>query len=510
MQRIKPYFSSASTLMSKLKELFLALLIGGFVANFYASVVAAQDIAVQLKISSNSTLVEVEGTYLSKNRFKYPRNVSFTGFPSTVDHDVERISGLQLFDENDQAVPTRKLNSREYLAEADVKKLKYAIDIKPTGNFTDKAHVSWVERGNGIIMLRDLLPEIVSVDGKSLSAVIRISLPLNWTVNSSIMPTKSGEFEVSDFEKSIFVIGNSWRKHRVAVGEINVNLEIFGEWQFADEEAVKLIAEVLPELKQSFGEYPGKEFQIILIPLQNKFGRWEAETRGNSVTIVSGDMMFKKPSIQRLHEQLRHEMLHLWIPNRLTLTGNYDWFYEGFSIYQSLRIGVAMNRLSFDNFLETIADAYRISNSNALQISLINSSKATASGMNRQVYAKGMVVAFLCDIAILSKSGGKRSVSDIFSKVYRKHRLPNASQDGNIAILNILGEYPELRSIVQNYIEGEKAIDLREYLDLLGIEEKSAESSVQLKVLPKLKGRQKDLLDSLGYNEWRKIGKDSK
>jgi hypothetical protein len=47
-------------------------------------------------------------------------------------------------------------------------------------------------------------------------------------------------------------------------------------------------------------------------------------------------------------------------------------------------------------------------------------------------------------------------------------------------------------------------------LDLLGIEEKSAESSVQLKVLPKLKGRQKDLLDSLGYNEWRKIGKDSK
>ena len=121
-----------------------------------------------------------------------------------------------------------------------------------------------------------------------------------------------------------------------------------------------------------------------------------------------------------------------------------------------------------------------------------------------------MLAAFLCDVAILQKSKGKRSISDIFRQVYQTHRLPNEAQDGNIAILNILKNHAELRPIVENYIEGTKKIDWTESLENLGIEEIKENSVVKLKVKDKLKGRQKDLLDELGYNNWRKISGKSK
>jgi hypothetical protein len=31
-----------------------------------------------------------------------------------------------------------------------------------------------------------------------------------------------------------------------------------------------------------------------------------------------------------------HEVLHLWVPNALRLHGDYDWFFEGFTLYTAL------------------------------------------------------------------------------------------------------------------------------------------------------------------------------
>ena len=41
----------------------------------------------------------------------------------------------------------------------------------------------------------------------------------------------------------------------------------------------------------------------------------------------------------------------------------------------------------------------------------------------------------------------------------------------------------------------------------LGIEAIETDFEIQLKVKKKLKSRQKDLLDKLGYNNWRKISR---
>ena len=216
-------------------------------------------------------------------------------------------------------------------------------------------------------------------------------------------------------------------------------------------------------------------------------------------------MPFKTLSLQRLHEQLRHEIFHLWIPNNLALTGNYDWFYEGFTVYKALKTGVETNQIRFEDFLDTLSQAYNANNFQAPQMSLVAASRNRASGANSRVYSRGMLVAFLCDLALLRESGGKRSVNELFQKLLEKHHLPNQPQDGNTAVLNILKSRAELGAIVQKYIEGTDKINWQTDLESAGIEMSDDGFNTKLSVKTKLSRRQKDLLDELGYNNWRKI-----
>jgi predicted metalloprotease with PDZ domain len=314
-------------------------------------------------------------------------------------------------------------------------------------------------------------------------------------------------FEVSDVQNAVFLVGKGWRENKVSFDKFVLNIATFGVWQFSDAESVKMSQSILESYTKIFGEIPNNKIQIALVPIKDKTGRWEAETRGNTLTIVSGDMPFKTNSLQRLHEQLRHELFHLWIPNDLALTGNYDWFYEGFAVYQSLRTGVQMNRIRFEDFLDTLGTAYYLVNFNEQQTSLIDASKTIQSGTNPQVYSKGMIAAFICDAAILEKSKGRSSIEEIFRRIYQEHHLPNKPQNGNRAVLNILKTKEELRPVVEKYIEGAGKIVWTKYLDNLGIEAIETDFKTQLKVKKKLSGRQKDLLDKLGYNNWRKISK---
>jgi predicted metalloprotease with PDZ domain len=245
-------------------------------------------------------------------------------------------------------------------------------------------------------------------------------------------------------------------------------------------------------------------------PVATPPGSWEARTRGNTIVIISSDMPFKTQSLQRLHEQLRHEMFHLWIPNGVNLTGNYDWFYEGFALYRSLKLAVGANRIRFEDFLDTLSRAHTIDSAGSQKVSLIQASAARFAGANTQVYARGMLVAFLCDLAVMGKSNGKRSVETILRELYTTHRKPAAPVDGNTIVLTLLRSHPELNPIVDKYITGVDRIDWTAELAAAGIKDEDPGPITTLRVLEKPRGRQKAMLDKLGYNNWRRLTPKSK
>jgi len=77
-------------------------------------------------------------------------------------------------------------------------------------------------------------------------------------------------------------------------------------------------------------------------------------------------------------------------------------------------------------------------------------------------------------------------------------------------VLGLLKSNPNVTPIVEKYIEGSDKLDWASQLYGAGIEDGDGGPLTNLRVKEKLNGRQKALLDKLGYNNWRKLAPTSK
>ena len=139
---------------------------------------------------------------------------------------------------------------------------------------------------------------------------------------------------------------------------------------------------------------------------------------------------------------------------------------------------------------------------------MVEASLKRWNGSNTDVYARGMLVAFLCDVAMIDASKGKRSTTDLLREIYSEHGGSAKPEDGNAAILTIMRRYPELTPIAERYVTGAEKLVWSEWIKSAGIDADAA--SGRLSVSAKLSGRQKDILDKLGYNSWRKLANEKR
>ncbi|MFN0279005.1 MAG: hypothetical protein ACKVRN_10430 [Pyrinomonadaceae bacterium] len=439
---------------------------------------------------------------------KRHRNFSFMLDYAGIATLGERISGVSLMRADGTQVKFRRLMAGEYLAEDDFEGFSYTIDLTPLKEPRAAAHISWLTDEGGILFFPDMLPlaKISSVEVKKGTDVITTynrfdPLQLRNTLDLIYGPNRLKYGLVAYY-------GSDSRIKQVVSGSTDLTVRIGGKWKFSDETARKMSIEILSNYERFYGSSPLLPIDITVkpFPVKVSVGTYEADTRGNYVTIVSSDMPFESESVQRLHEILRHEIFHLWIPNGVNLSGNFDWFYEGFALYQSLKLGVAVNRIRFDDYLYTLSRAYDLDRAQTQKISLIDVSRNRWVGSNNtRVYARGMLVAFLCDLALLEKSKGKRSVADLLRQLYERHRPPNSETDGNTAVLALLRSHRELAPILDRNITGSESIEWNDLLKGAGLEAEQKGQMTKLKVTAKPSGRQKDLLDKLGYNNWRKL-----
>jgi predicted metalloprotease with PDZ domain len=461
----------------------------------------AQDLHASFKVDAASPKVlQVEGRFARPRPFERERTIRFLTDYAGVNGLALRISSLELRDVNGRSLAVRKIAEGEFAADGPVTSWSCKYDLTPIQRTSASTHLSWIGPEGGLIMVDDIMPQ-----DAGRSALIGLDVPAGWKVWTTSSTQRDGRFVVDNIERAAFAVGPMWREGRSKVSGGQITVLMSGTWQFTDQEMAATIDEVLGHYAKQFSWLPGN-IQIALhrFPFDANPGEWEADTRGASITIASSDTPFKSQSVQRLHEQLRHEVFHLWIPNGLNLTGRYDWFYEGFAMYQSLKLGVGIGRIRFEDMLDTLSRAYTIDATNPRRVSLIESSSTRWSGGNLSVYARGMVVGFLCDVSLLNETKRKVSTDDIVRDLYSRHSTGDP-KDGNMAIIALLKERKSLVPIVDRYIQGTEAIDWAAYLAIAGIEARQSWRQTTLSIVAKPSGKQKDMLDKLGYNSWRKV-----
>jgi hypothetical protein len=421
-------------------------------------------------IKSLSLLREYAGTLDVANRVSDVKLEAATGFP----------------------VAYSQLIPGEYVAENDFVAWSYTVNLSPIRSPVAAGHISWIGEQDGMLFLRDLLP----LFSTKRAAAVTISLPAGW--RSSLAADRS---IVKDPDAAVVFISKRFRELNVESADVSVQIFLSGTWMFTDAQLSDFAAEVLGQYKNMFGSAP-KNVSIFYSPFPFKTGAgtWEGDTRGTNVTIISEDMLFDTPSVQRLHEQLRHELFHLWIPNSLNLTGSYDWFYEGFALYQSLKTGVTLNRLRFSDFLDTLSRAITVDAALNDRRSLLELSTVRHGPGNTLVYARGMSVAFLTDLKLLGSSGGKRDIAAVLRTLFQKHRVKDTAEDGNTAVLNVIN-LPE----ITEYVRSGRQIDWANELRPAGLEVITKGGVTTIGVTAKPTSSQRRILDKLGYNNWRKM-----
>ena len=496
--------------MSTSVKSFFLLFAAVFLIIAVNTVLYAREIDMKISVDqSDLTSVRIKGKLLEGNVLP-TKNWTFLQSHAGVSGLAERVKNFELFDAKGRKISVKKFAEGEFLATREARSFAYDLDLSASNDQTAFAHVSWIANSNGLLMLNDLLPQFVN---KKSSAKISFDLPNGWKVSGSKKHSdhannaKDEVFIVKDIDNEVFLIGDQWRAINNKSGLDTVNFYSLGKWQFEDSEAVAMAESISSEYAELFGKKEPDHTNIFLLPFprQTQTGRWQAETRGKNITIISASMPFKNQALQRLHEQLRHEIFHLWIPNRLNVSGNYAWFYEGFAVYQALKTGVWLGQIRFEDFLSTLGRAYDIHVQSTNDRSFIALAKSPSNIVSASVYSKGMLVAFLTDIAILRKTKGRKDIAAIFRSLPFESESDGDRLNANDVILSKFSGRQELDEIIRKYIKGNSKIDWTHYLKYIGVENKGIFPFVRLEVKPKLTGKEKALLNKLGYNRWRKF-----
>lgn len=479
----------------KLKRLRILLAILGFLIYPASDQVQARSLKVRVIVTSlspASVLVEAEGPLADTWSF---RNIyaGITGLGYRVENFKVAAPG--------ETVSVRNLAPGEFRSSKEISKFSYEVQLEERSRLSELSHVSWINQERGFLMLADLLPRLGRESHSPSPVTIEIKFPTGWTVASALLPDKNQQYVVSNIDSAVFYLGRELRETRVRAESMDIALVTSGDWAFADNDALKLVAKILREHSRLTQHRLDGRVVVLLAPFNGAFGpeRWTADTRGATVVLLLGRNARAPALLARLGVVLAHELFHLWVPNRLTLDGDYDWFFEGFTLYQALLTSLRLNLIKFDDYLDTMArvyDSYR-SQPDHDRLSLIEASERRWTAAPSFVYDKGMLVAFIYDLMLRHLTRNGTSGADIYPELFRT--ATTKPGDANEVIMSILDRPPGMNQFFERYVQNPGDIPLASTLAPYGFRVETKDLRTRILINRELTADQGRLLRSLGY-----------
>ena len=369
---------------------------------------------------------------------------------------AERVEEFQAFGPTGEKLDATKLASGEFRSQAGTTSINYVVKLRPP-TAADVSHVSWISGESGVLMLADLLPERLP------GVWVEISLPPDWTCRTAASTDSLGRYYFSQPEKGVLLVGRSLRTYTGPVRENTLGCFVAGNWPFKDEVVLNAATKVLEKYiaLTRFSLFVRPAVMLVPLPVATGSVNWRAETRGSTVVLLVDPRAANKNWTAQLGIIFTHELLHLWVPNSLLLEGDYDWFFEGFTLYTALVTALDLKFIDRREFVATLGRVYDSYLSRSDDLSLIDASERRWTSGNPVVYDKGMLVAFLYDLAIRRDSGGKLRLGNLYQKLFAEAPQP---ANGNDVIIRLLSATPAGADLAKNYIEGQRELDLKSLL----------------------------------------------
>ena len=468
----------------------------GFVGLTHSTSVEAQALRVRITVTSVA---------LARIRIdaEFPTATDVFSFRNTYAGVLglgERMEMLEAIKANGETIAVQKLAPGEFQTPEKVARFKYEVNVTEPSRPAQMSHVSWLNREQGLLMLADLLPVPTKDSASFTSALVTVDVPGGWTVASNVK-REGSQFLTDEPESTVFLLGPAVHEKSQQLGANSLSIITSGKWPFSENDAMKIARQIIGEYSRVTRFDLKRNAVLMLVPFPGEAGpeSWSAETRGNDVVLLLGRKASGNRVLSQLGIVLSHELFHLWVPNSLKLVGDYDWFFEGFTLYQALRMDLRLGLISFDNYLETIARVYDsyLSSVDHDRLSLIEASERRWTSPSSLVYDKGMLVAFLYDLSLRSLTECQTSLEDVYGELFRLSLTGQGN--ANEIIIKLLSERHGLESFAKDYVETAGKIDLDSEVWAYGIRAQRGGSGTRLVPGRDLNKAQRKLLGCLGY-----------
>jgi predicted metalloprotease with PDZ domain len=407
---------------------------------------------------------------------------------------IENFQGSQVGE-----VSLKRLVPGEFRFSEPVTRVSYDVRLTRPTNLGHRSRVSWLNEDYGLLLLRDLLPEVGMGPAPLLN--LNFALPPEWAIASSRDAVGPAQYVVTRPERAAFLIGRQLHIDQKIVGDTKIRVATGGNWPVRGKALTQIVGKIVAEHARAIGHSPPTSIALLLMPFETAIGpeRWSAETTGENVVLAMGRHAQEKALVARLQVVLDHELFHLWIPNSIGLKGDYDWFFEGFTLYQALLTGLRLKHIKFDDYLDTLGRVYASyrSATERDKLSLLEASERRWTTASPLVYDKGMLVALVYDLMLRRKSHGRESLTEIYPVIMRESA--GGGKDANELVMRVLDGRTGLEGFSEQYVQSASEIDLKGILAPFGLEVTNLGSVSRITVGKNLNREQRQFLKALGY-----------
>lgn len=339
---------------------------------------------------------------------------------------------------------------------------------------------------------------LLYVDGlQDQPGELKIQLPRGWRKISTGLQRVGGKIRTFAFANydilvdSPILLGNH-EVHKFKVDGTPHEIAIYGESNLDKEKFLSDTKAIVSQTRELFGSFPYDRYVFLILLLESGGGGLE---HLNSCTVQGQRWKFSdEKKYKDFLTLMSHEFFHTWNVKRIRpfSLGPFDydeenyttdlWIAEGFTeYYESVipyRAGLFTEEDYFDyvgrliKLVETTPGRQVQSLSEASFDAWIKYYRRDENSPNTQIsyYAKGAVVGFLLNLAIVENSNGEKSLDDAFRKVfqeiYKGEKRGYTSSEFRQICEEIAGR--DLSDIWQ-YVDTTKELDYGNYLSSMGL-----------------------------------------
>jgi len=335
------------------------------------------------------------------------------------------------------------------------------------------------------------------IDGmRAAPAQLTVAAPAEWQFATQL-PRDGSTFSARDYDHLIdspVIAAESLTRYTFNAAGARIHLVFVNDQGIDTEQYVEPVRDIIDAQARLIGELPFVEYHF----LTHVGDRWHGVEHEDSCSIIAerAGMLAAHPGSEGYDHFLSivsHEFFHVWNVKRLlpAVFAPYDyfrpvptkllWFFEGGTSYFGDLALVRAGIWTVDRYLDHLASQIALLE-NAPGREFLSAAQASFDGWLHDpaqmhdrtnswfsFYNKGELLSLLLDLTIREKSGGERSLDDVFRVLWSGYERgePGVAEDG---LERAVAEVVDVGDFFVRYVDGTDDLPYAELLATAGIE----------------------------------------